>query len=105
MRVLDSLKNHLKSNYCNSLRSRNIIDNCAAGRALGTISVRKYRVPGHPIASGNSWGRNIMCNDDAIVTEQCGGGGNRDCNGSSTTARCERFEGIEEGKRRGYWMN
>lgn len=97
------MKNHLKNNYCESLKAKGELDNCDEAKALEKIDVSVSRVPGYPFDSGNEWGKPTQCGNDGIVTEQCGGGGSfGNCNGHQTYGRCERFD-LNESKKSGYW--
>lgn len=99
------MKNHLTSNYCPSLISRGIIDDCERAKSLTRIPVRVIKEAGYPIDSGSGWGNAVQCHtNDGIVTEECGGGRNfGDCNGHQTYGRCERYDFGEQFKRVGYW--
>lgn len=50
--ILEGMKNHLKNNYCESLKARGELDNCDEAKALEEIKITVTREAGYPIDSG-----------------------------------------------------
>lgn len=67
--------------YCAYLKKKGEIDSCTPATETPNKTYNFEEKPGEPFVS--SYGMSQECRGNGVVTEACGGGAGKDCNGGA----------------------